>query len=278
VVTKLIDVDNIEKKSIDEKQNENKKNTPSTNTKNTNETIDKSKPIDTIDLSNNSKRDEIGFATQTLLENGWREVRVDYKSLLSNYAKLSKRNLTGLVVTTTMMGCIMAPVPFDAYIFGLTTLGTMLTSASANAYNQFLEVPYDSQMNRTKDRVLVRGHITPLHGFTFATTSGILGLSILFFCVNPLTAGLGLSTLLLYTLIYTPIKRLSALNTWIGSVVGAIPPLMGYTAMVGEIEPGKFYIISLLVINFGVLKFFFFLYKSKSFTCCNFIFMAISAF
>jgi heme o synthase len=181
----------------------------------------------------------MGFETQTLLENGWREVRIEYNKLLSNYAKLSKRNLTGLVVATTIMGCVMAPVPLNAYILGLTTLGTTLTSASANAYNQFLEVPYDSQMNRTKDRVLVRGDLTPLHAFMFATVSGILGLSILFFCVNPLTAGLGLSTLLLYTLIYTPIKRLSALNTWIGSVVGAIPPLMGYTAMIGEIEPGN---------------------------------------
>jgi protoheme IX farnesyltransferase len=65
------------------------------------------------------------------------------------------------------------------------------------------------------------------------------GLSILYFAVNPLTAFLGATTLFLYTLIYTPMKRLSALNTWVGSVVGAIPPVMGYTAMTGDITPGK---------------------------------------
>ena len=80
----------------------------------------------------------------------------------------------------------MAPVPFDPVIFGFTTLGTTLTSASANTINQFLEVPYDSQMNRTKDRVLVRGHLTPLHAFTFASISGVLGVACLFAFANPL--------------------------------------------------------------------------------------------
>ena len=82
------------------------------------------------------------------------------------------------------------------------------------------EVPYDSQMNRTKDRVLVRGNLTPLHAFTFASICGIAGVGALYFLVNPLTAALGASTLFLYTMIYTPMKRLSALNTWVGSIVG----------------------------------------------------------
>lgn len=92
-------------------------------------------------------------------------------------------------------------------------------------------------MNRTKDRVLVRGNLTPLHAFTFGTVTGVLGVSLLYTFVNPLTAALGTTTLLLYTLVYTPMKRLSALNTWVGSLVGAIPPLMGYTAMTGNIAP-----------------------------------------
>ena len=94
-------------------------------------------------------------------------------------------------------------------------------------------------MNRTKDRILVRGNLTPLHAFTFASVCGLSGLGILYFLVNPMTAYLGASSLILYTAIYTPMKRLSALNTWIGSIVGAIPPLMGWTAMTGQIDPGK---------------------------------------
>lgn len=94
-------------------------------------------------------------------------------------------------------------------------------------------------MNRTKDRVLVRGHLTPLHAFAFASITGIAGVAGLYIFVNPLTSFLGLSTLVLYTLVYTPMKRLSALNTWVGSVVGAIPPLMGYTAMTGQVGAGN---------------------------------------
>ena len=94
-------------------------------------------------------------------------------------------------------------------------------------------------MNRTKDRVLVRGHLTPLHAFTFATVSSVVGLSMLFFYANSLTVALGASTLFIYTAIYTPMKRLSVLNTWVGSIVGAIPPLMGWAAMTGGIDAGK---------------------------------------
>lgn len=192
-----------------------------------------------INLNPDEKRKEIGFEQVTLLDSEWKEIKVDFKNLGGFYSKLSKRNLSALVVCTTMMGCAMAPMPFDPYLFFYTTLGTSLTSSSANAFNQFLEVPYDSQMNRTKDRVLVRGNLTPLHAFTFASVVGVTGVSILYYFANPLTAALGASTLFLYTLVYTPMKRLSALNTWVGSVVGAIPPLMGYTAMTGQIgAPG----------------------------------------
>jgi protoheme IX farnesyltransferase len=107
-------------------------------------------------------------------------------------------------------------------------------------------VPYDSQMNRTKDRVLVRGNLTPLHAFTFATLCGVTGVGTLYFLVNPMTAYLGASSLFLYTAIYTPMKRLSALNTWIGSVVGAIPPLMGWTAMTGSIDPAGILLAAIL--------------------------------
>jgi protoheme IX farnesyltransferase len=68
------------------------------------------------------------------------------------------------------------------------------------------------------------------------------GIGMLYFFVNPLTAALGATNLLLYTSVYTPLKRLSVLNTWIGSIVGAIPPIMGYTACTGQIDAGEFLI------------------------------------
>ncbi|CAF1062583.1 unnamed protein product [Brachionus calyciflorus] len=201
-----------------------------------NGTVKDSKVVSVIDLSKDSKRKEIGFETESVTDTEWKQIRIDFNQILTNYSKLSKKNLTALVVATTMMGCVMSPMPFNLSTFLLTTLGTTLTSASANTFNQYLEVPYDSQMNRTKDRVLVRGNLTPLHAFTFASIVGVTGVTTLYLYANPLTAFLGASTLILYTLIYTPMKRLSPLNTWVGSIVGAIPPLMGWTAMTGQID------------------------------------------
>lgn len=82
------------------------------------------------------------------------------KDLLKCYLGLSKSRLTGLVVITAMAGYALAPAPFAIDSFASLTLGTALTSASANTVNQIVEVPYDSQMDRTKNRVLVKEILT----------------------------------------------------------------------------------------------------------------------
>ena len=79
---------------------------------------------------------------------------------------------------------------------------------------------------------------SPLHAATFAVISGSLGLTILTVGVNPLTAALGAFNLGLYSFVYTPMKRYSIANTWVGSIVGAIPPVMGWTACTGSIDAG----------------------------------------
>lgn len=135
--------------------------------------------------------------------------------------------IIALVVITTMVGYAMAPAPFDPSTFLYCTVGTGLCSAAANAVNQYHEVPFDAQMARTKNRVFVRGQLTPLHGINFALASATIGTGLLYFGVNGYAAALGAGNLFLYTSIYTPMKRFSILNTWIGSVVGAIPPIIG---------------------------------------------------
>nr|CAG4641030.1 EOG090X09NT [Eulimnadia texana] len=110
----------------------------------------------------------------------------------------------------------------------------------------FFEVPFDSQMARTSNRVLVRGLISPLHAVSFATVSGTTGLAMLYFGVNSICAALGALTLVLYTLVYTPMKRTSIANTWVGSVVGALPPLMGYAGCTGYLDAGALVLASVL--------------------------------
>lgn len=167
----------------------------------------------------------------------WRlNERYDWKELFNNWLKLSKFRLTSLVVLTTLAGYYMGFTHFDPTLVACALVGTALTSSSAAALNQFLEVPYDSQMIRTKNRPIVMKQVSPLHSFTFSLVSGVTGISLLAAAVNPLTAALGALNLVLYSFVYTPMKRVNILNTWVGSVVGAIPPIMGYTAATGSIS------------------------------------------
>lgn len=162
--------------------------------------------------------------------------------------RLSKIRLTSLVVVTTVAGYILAPAPFNPATLALVSLGTGLTSCAANSINQFLEVPFDAQMARTKSRVLVlqglrythssnwankfntikmthksdhcKIFFSPLHAVGFALGASAVGLGTLYFGVNGVTCALGAANLLLYTCVYTPMKRVSILNTWIGSIGG----------------------------------------------------------
>ncbi|XP_043109967.1 protoheme IX farnesyltransferase, mitochondrial [Puntigrus tetrazona] len=168
----------------------------------------------------------------------WKELKVEYSDLPGIYSRLSKIKLTALVVTTAAAGYAMAPVPFDPVTFLMALVGTGLSSCTANSINQYFEVPFDSNMNRTKNRPLVRGQISPLHAVSFALACGIPGVTLLTLGVNPLTGFLGALNIFLYTCCYTPLKRLSITNTWVGAVVGAIPPVMGWTAATGSLDPG----------------------------------------
>ncbi|GAA5902131.1 protoheme IX farnesyltransferase [Sporobolomyces salmoneus] len=192
------------------------------------------------------------------------------------YKQLGKFKLSSLVVLTTMAGYAMCPVDpsvtsaaVDAFAQSLsssssslsstsesllsslgsspannltlsvllpTTVGTTLCAFSAASFNQLIESPYDSQMTRTRSRPLPKRLITPLHSFFYGTLTGSLGLTTLYF-INPLSSFLGLFTILLYCPLYTISKRHSIYNTWIGSIVGSIPPLIGWAACTDSLDP-----------------------------------------
>lgn len=183
-------------------------------------------------------QEETDLAKEARLERQWKQLKVELSDLPDVYARLAKIKLTALVVMTAAAGYAMAPMPFDPLIFFISSLGTGLASCTANSINQYFEVPFDSNMNRTKNRPLVRGQISPLHAVSFAVACGVPGITLLTLAVNPLTGFLGALNIFLYTCCYTPLKRLSITNTWVGAVVGAIPPVMGWTAATGTLEPG----------------------------------------
>ncbi|XP_005857404.1 PREDICTED: protoheme IX farnesyltransferase, mitochondrial [Myotis brandtii] len=182
----------------------------------------------------------VDVGKETKDEKQWKEMKLHVDDLPGILARLSKIKLTALVVSTTSAGFALAPGPFDLSCFLLTSVGTGLASCAANSINQFFEVPFDSNMNRTKNRPLVRGQISPLLAVTFAACCAVPGVALLTWGVNPLTGALGLFNIFLYTCCYTPLKRVSIANTWVGAVVGAIPPVMGWTAATGSLDAGAF--------------------------------------
>lgn len=159
------------------------------------------------------------------------------RRLVSIYSALSKRNLSVLMTLTATTGFALSPLPLSMPVLLCLTVGTFLTSAAANTFNQILEVPLDAQTPRTRVRPLVARRVTPFHAAMFGTVSTVVGGTILWFGCNPTTALLGIGNLLLYSGVYTPMKRISVSNTWIGAVVGAITPLMGWTATGGSLWP-----------------------------------------
>ena len=161
------------------------------------------------------------------------------RRLLRLYAQLSKSRLTVLIVLTAMSGVALSPLPTTVPILLSTAVGTALCSASANTFNQLQEVPYDAQMTRTRMRPLVRRAISPMHAAGFAVVTGVAGPAILWTMVNPTTAILGAANIALYAGLYTWLKRKHVVNTWVGAVVGGLPPLMGWTACGGQLFPSS---------------------------------------
>lgn len=165
------------------------------------------------------------------------------------YLEMGKAKLSGLVTMTTAAGFALAVpvgVPVSLPMLAITCTGTGLAAMSASAFNQIMEVSNDSRMVRTSKRPLVAGKISPLHATIVAGSWGIGGVALLATHVNPLTGVLAAANIGLYTLVYTPMKQRSVWNTWVGAVVGAIPPVMGWTAVTGGIDGGALLLGALL--------------------------------
>jgi heme o synthase len=161
---------------------------------------------------------------------------IEKTGLLSALLDLTKIRLTTLVVLTTLAGFYMgAGGSVDYWLMLHAVLGTALLAGGAAALNQLLEREHDALMPRTRTRPLPSGRLQPETALGFGAISSSVGLVYLMFFVNGLTGFLGAVTLGIYLFVYTPLKRLTSLNTVVGAIPGALPPLMGWTAARGEI-------------------------------------------
>lgn len=157
--------------------------------------------------------------------------------LRKDLSLLTKPRITLMVMLTTAVGYVVATPMFELAVFLHTLAGTALLASGSSVLNQWVERRSDSRMRRTAQRPLPAGRLRPAVALAFGVALSLLGFAWLWLAVNPLTACVGLATLLLYVAVYTPMKKWTSLSTVVGAVPGAMPPMMGCTAATGELGP-----------------------------------------
>lgn len=176
-------------------------------------------------------------------------VALHRRGILSLYLELTKARLSTLVLFTTAAGFLLAsPGSMDWPSFFWTLLGTALAAGSANALNQVLEVDRDRLMIRTRNRPLPSGAMSVAHGWIFAILLAYAGVGVLAVGVNLLSAAIALATVIIYAFVYTPLKARTTLNTLIGAVCGAAPPVIGWVGASGGIAWGAWALAALLFV------------------------------
>jgi protoheme IX farnesyltransferase len=156
-----------------------------------------------------------------------------------DFYELGKPRVVLLIVFTAVAGMLLAAPglpPLDALIFG--TLGIGLAASSAAAVNHVLDRRYDAQMARTRNRPLPTGHVNERQALAYAAVLGILSMVLLAGWVNVLTAVLTFGSLIGYAVVYTVwLKHATPQNIVIGGAAGAAPPVLGWTAVTGSVDP-----------------------------------------
>ena len=181
------------------------------------------------------------------LDNGYRST--SFSAKLKDYAQLFKVRLTALVVFSTFIGYVVSMGPDNSFALLLPLLiGGFLTVASANSLNQIIERRTDRLMTRTLNRPVATNRMSVTEALLASILSGVVGVVLLGYFLNPLSAALAVSGLLIYAFMYTPLKRYSELSVWVGAISGAIPPVVGIAAATGTING--------LAITLFVLQFF----------------------
>lgn len=177
-----------------------------------------------------------------------RQNEADLAVRLRAHGKLLKLGLNALVLATTLVGYLLAARsrPLDWPLLGWTLLGTALAAWGASAVNQWMERVRDARMVRTRTRPLPAGVLDPAYAFVLGVLLMAAGDLLLTLLVNPLTAVLALATQLTYLAIYTPLKTRSTMNTLVGAVTGALPPLMGYSAYAGRLDTSAWLLAGIL--------------------------------
>jgi protoheme IX farnesyltransferase len=159
------------------------------------------------------------------------------RSRAADYLELAKPRISVMVLVTVAAGALLATVgPVDWVGLCQTLLGTALVATGASALNQLLERDSDALMRRTETRPLPAGRMHPLEVGVFGAVFGLVGVLYLIAAGQKLAALVAGGTFVAYVFLYTPLKRVTTLNTLIGAVPGAMPPVIGWVSVRGSID------------------------------------------
>jgi protoheme IX farnesyltransferase len=162
------------------------------------------------------------------------------------YVQLWKPRLSFLVAFSSLFGYILGTSGMINWSIALSLfVGGFLVSGCAVTINQVIEKDLDSLMDRTRNRPIPTGLISSSEAIFFAIISGILGLLLLWISTNPLTVILACCSFVLYSFVYTPLKRVGPIAVFVGAIPGALPPLLGWTAATGELSYMAFIIFGI---------------------------------
>jgi protoheme IX farnesyltransferase len=166
---------------------------------------------------------------------------------ISDFAELVKARLTLLVLLTTAVGFYLgATSPVNLLALFHAVFGAALAAAGAAALNQWWERRLDALMHRTKSRPIPAGRMLPLSALIAGSLLSIAGVIYLWFTCNALSAWLAAATIVIYIFAYTPLKRISTANTLVGAIPGALPPMIGWAAASGRLDPGAWSLFAIL--------------------------------
>jgi protoheme IX farnesyltransferase len=169
------------------------------------------------------------------------------QGIVSDILALTKARLSLLVVITTFVGFCMASGPrLDWLLLIHAVLGTTLAAAAAAVLNQYVEAHVDRLMERTRHRPLPAGRMRPAAALVLGVTLGVVGVAWLWLTTNPTSALLAAATIVIYIALYTPLKRKTSACTIVGAVAGAIPPVIGWTAVHPSLDLGAWILFGIL--------------------------------
>jgi protoheme IX farnesyltransferase len=171
----------------------------------------------------------------------------DARSAASDYVELMKPRITSMVVLTTLVGFMVgARGPFAGGVLAATLIGTGLVAAGSSALNMLLERRTDALMLRTRNRPLPAGRLRPVDALAWGLLLTAAGLAVLVWRAGTLPAAVALLTWAAYLFLYTPLKTRTSLATVVGALPGALPPVIGWAASAGRLEPGAFVLFAIL--------------------------------